>query len=173
MLFCGMLARTIEHVDRNPTGRAGKHRLSKSLEYGSWVEMRRRCYDPKNHNYPKYGGRGIEVCSRWFEFLLFREDMGPRPSRAHTLDRVDNDRGYEKSNCRWATKSEQSRNRPYCELIEFQGRRMCVTDWARELTLKPGTIEARLHRYGWSVERALSSPTRVWPGKAGTSEPRI
>lgn len=162
-----MLARTLEHVDRNPTGRSGKHRLSGTPEYGSWVEMRRRCYDPKNHNYPNYGARGITVCQRWFEFLAFLEDMGTRPTRAHTLDRIDNDLGYNKENCRWATKREQSQNRACCEKIEYQGRKLCVADWAKELGLRSVTIHARLNRYGWSVERALSSTPY---GKAGTLE---
>jgi hypothetical protein len=83
-------------------------------EYRSWQMMKNRCYNPKARDYRYYGERGITVCKKWREsFACFLADMGRRPSPAHTLDRKNPARGYMPSNCRWATREEQARNRPY------------------------------------------------------------
>jgi len=98
--------------ERSPiTGQETKQHES-YLAYGSWSSMRRRCYDTKRHNYKYYGGRGVKVCDRWNQsFLLFLEDMGERPSKSHTIDRIDNNKDYTPDNCKWSTKTEQSMNR--------------------------------------------------------------
>ncbi len=88
------------------------HGGSFSAEYGAWKGMKRRCYNPKQNWYSLYGGRGIRVCPEWLnDFAQFFADMGVRPSTAHSLDRIDPDGNYEPSNCRWAAKDVQSRNR--------------------------------------------------------------
>lgn len=84
--------------------------MSTTSVYATWRAMHRRCTDPKHKSYPQYGGRGIKVCDRWKDFLLFVEDMGPRPPK-HTLDRYDNYKDYEPGNCKWSTNSQQAFNR--------------------------------------------------------------
>lgn len=120
----------------------------------SWGQMLARCYDPKNHKYPRYGGRGIRVCDRWICFRLFIEDMGERPKNM-TLNRIDNDGDYCPENCEWATHKEQAQNRGNNKNLTFQGKTMCITQWARELGVTRESIRNRLLR-GWSVEDALT-----------------
>ncbi len=82
-------------------------------EYTNWRAMRSRCYSKSAGSYYLYGGRGIKICTRWDKFSNFLEDMGPKPDKSYSLDRIDNEGNYEPSNCRWATKKEQIANRRY------------------------------------------------------------
>lgn len=79
--------------------------------YWTWEGMRKRCNQKSAHDYPRYGGRGVTVCPEWKTFWKFLEDMGEKPSASHSLDRIDNSKGYSKDNCRWATKKQQQDNR--------------------------------------------------------------
>ena len=129
-----------------------------SRAYNSWASMINRCGTPSNKYFCNYGARGIKVCDRWREsFAAFLEDMG-EPGDDMTIERVDNNGNYEKDNCRWATRKEQNRNKRNNRMLTYQGRTQCVADWAEELALRPRTIWSRL-RIGWTVDRALSTPT--------------
>jgi len=85
--------------------------LGKTRIYHIWISMRERCNNANNKQFKDYGGRGIKVCKEWDDVEVFCKDMGERPSIRHTLDRIDNDKGYNKENCRWATYEQQARNK--------------------------------------------------------------
>lgn len=126
--------------------------------YDTWDAMKQRCSNPNNRAYHNYGGRGITVCQRWLTFENFLADMGERPEH-RSLDRIDNDRNYEPGNCRWATKRQQENNTRRNVILEYQGTKKTVTEWARALGICPSTLRLRLWR-GWDTERALSHPAR-------------
>ncbi len=126
--------------------------------YKIWQGMRDRCANPKNKGYADYGGRGIRVCPAWDRsFEAFLAAVGPRPSSAHSIDRIDNDRGYEPGNVRWATKREQNNNSRNCRIIERNGVKNTVQGWADQLGCRAAIIYTRLHK-GWSDEEALKPP---------------
>ena len=102
---CGCIRRATD------TPATGKHGLYKLPEYKIWKGIRKRCFNKNVPRYHCYGGRGITICERWSDFELFYEDMGPRPSPNHTIERKENNGNYEPSNCIWLPKSEQSKNR--------------------------------------------------------------
>lgn len=88
------------------------HGLTHTTEHAIWRQMKQRCYNPRKSDYHLYGARGVRICDRWLNsFENFYADMGPRPSMGHSVDRIDGSKGYEPGNCRWATRTEQSRNR--------------------------------------------------------------
>lgn len=136
-------------------GRATKtHGMKRRTEYFIWSTMKQRCLNPKSNGYARYGGRGINICDRWRDsFEAFYEDMGPRPSNRHSIDRIDNDGGYEPSNCRWSEIEQQVRNRRSTRWVQFRGATMCLADVAELVGMNAGTLRARLQR-GWSLERA-------------------
>lgn len=115
--------------------------------------MRRRC-----RNVAGYVDRGIVVCEQWSNnFDAFLADMGPRPSPAHSLDRINNDGNYEPSNCRWATQSQQNFNKRNARVLEFRGERLHITEWAKRVGISYRIINMRL-KEGWSIEHALTLP---------------
>lgn len=129
-------------------------------EHGCWRAMLNRCSNPKHSSYRNYGARGIRVCERWLNFENFYSDMGPRPSPTHSIDRINSLGNYEPGNCRWATKHEQNLNTSVVHLIEFQGRTNSLFGWSQEIGLHPKSLHCRLFKYGWTVEEALTVPSR-------------
>lgn len=131
------------------TKRAAKstHGMTESPEYANWCAMKSRCNNPSFNRYADYGGRGIKVCSRWLtSFENFFSDMGSRPTRFHTVERIDNDKSYSKRNCRWATRKEQSNNKRNNRIIEIDGRTRTLSQWAEESQVNESTIRSRLRR---------------------------
>lgn len=88
-----------------------RHGLTDTPENRCWRNIRRRCNSVHRPSYKYYGGRGIKLCERWDDFNNFLADMGPRPGPEYSVERIDNDGHYEPGNCRWATQSEQNRNK--------------------------------------------------------------
>lgn len=128
-----------------------------SSEYSSWHCMCGRCCCPTNAEYPSYGGRGIAVCPEWHDFQQFLADMGLKPTPRHSIDRIDSRLGYNPANCRWATPAQQTRNTTQTHFITFEGRTMCLTDWALDRGINKHTLAKRVRV--WGFERALSTPT--------------
>lgn len=119
--------------------------LEKTRAYTAWRNMRARCGKPGTKDFKNYGGRGITICREWEKFDQFLADMGEPPKRA-SLDRIDNDSGYSKANCRWAPRKVQNTNRRSVVLYSHNGKSMCVSDWARETGIERVTLLKRLQR---------------------------
>jgi len=126
-------------------------------EYRIWMNMRRRCSDPRNQSFYLYGNRA-QVCAAWDKsFDQFLADMGPRPSPKHSLDRIDNNGNYEPHNVRWATPKEQARNTSSTRFLTVEGVTKPFTQWAEEVGITVQSLEYRL-KNGWSPEDAVSRP---------------
>jgi hypothetical protein len=161
----------IEHVDRARTkscgcwndevlrnrsvthGSARKGKLTST--YRSWRAMRKRCSAKTGHHAERYTNRGISVCKEWDSFEQFLHDMGDRPEGT-TLERIDNDRGYEKSNCCWASKRVQARNTSKTIRVMVDGKEMCLRDACEETGVPYARAYQRITKLGWSPDRALS-----------------
>ncbi len=123
--------------------------------YHSWLAMMHRTLNPKCAQFKDYGGRGISVCERWKKFENFFEDMGNRPDKK-TLGRIDNDKDYEPGNCRWENMKQQQRNKRSNRILEVDGEKHCVAEWAEIKGIHFNLIHTRLGR-GWSVDRAVNT----------------
>lgn len=124
-----------------------------------WMHMKDRCLNPNNSDWSNYGGRGVTICPSWMSFAQFRDDMGPRPSREYSIDRIDNTQGYHKGNCRWATKKQQNRNRRSSRLETLNGVTKTLADWADHFGIAYGTMHSRMQRWG-CLKKAISRPIR-------------
>jgi hypothetical protein len=132
-----------------------KHGMYRTRVYRQWQQMIQRCYNPNSSRYARYGGRGVTVCDRWrSSFDAFYADMGDVPD-GMSIDRINNDRGYEPGNCRWATPQQQANNRRTNVLIEHEGLELTIAEWARHLGLPYHWIK---HRYskGWRPPELFS-----------------
>lgn len=130
-----------------------KHGHNKDKLHVIWRMILNRCNNPKSDKYKDYGGRGIKVDVRWLDFNQFKSDMGDRPE-GHTVERKDNEQGYSKDNCVWADAKTQARNRRSTKLIEFNGQRKILKDWADEYGVNYSTAKGR-YASGLPFEKVL------------------
>jgi len=136
------------------------HGGAQTFEYRSWLAMRRRCLNPRVKEYPSYGGRGIKICKRWDDYRFFLLDMGRRPSPKHSLERIDVNRGYTPSNCKWATNLEQQRNRRGTMYVVYKKKRVPVSELGEQSLVGVDLFRSRIQQ-GWPVDRALTMPKSV------------
>ena len=153
---CGCLHR--ELASQNMTCQKLKHGMAGTKIYGIWSSMIGRCRNPYHHAYKSYGARGITINKRWLEFDQFYKDMGDPPPK-HSLERIDNNKGYTKDNCKWATTKEQMNNRRSCKFITFNGTTQSISMWADSLKVPRTLLYDRLNA-GWSIERTFTEPKR-------------
>jgi len=119
-----------------------------TTEYISWCHLRYRCCNPKNHKYKDYGARGIKVCERWLEsFNNFLEDMGKKPSKEYTIDRIDNNGDYEPSNCKWSNPKEQNRNQRTNVIVEYDGEKMVLIDFCKKIGANRDYVAKLIKKY--------------------------
>ena len=149
---CGCLYReTLGNIKRTHGG-------SRSRWYNIWKQIVKRCTDPKDPAWDRYGGRGITVCDRWRDPASFLSDMG-EPPPGLSIDRINNNAGYSPENCRWASQRQQCRNKRNNIRVERNGQTMCLTEAAELAGLPPRAVLDRV-RLGWSFDRALSTPLK-------------
>jgi hypothetical protein len=136
-----------------------------SKEMSAYQAMLTRCYNDKAPMFHNYGGRGVLVCDRWLSgngersgFECFRDDLGLAPSKSHSLDRIEVNGKYEPSNCRWATPKEQANNRRNNVFLEAFGVKKSLCAWAEEIGICPESLQFRIKKKGWTVEKAVSTP---------------
>lgn len=149
-------------------GEKNRKRLTtnKGAEYEAWRGIKQRCYNPNAANYSYYGGRGIKVCDEWLhDFIRFYKDLGPKPSKSHSVDRKDPNGDYCKDNCRWATPKEQSNNTRSNVRLTYKNETKTITQWAKDIGMSMNTLHSRVEA-GWTSERAITHPIRKFKNKA-------
>ena len=152
---CGCLNNELR-LERNFT-----HRMSDTITYESWQCARVRATNPNRNTSHRYFNRGIRMCDRWINsFENFYEDMGDRPSLKYSLDRINNDGNYEPGNCRWATMTQQANNASRTVRYTVGGKIFTRHDLCLMYGINPSTFRSRIDK-GWSVDKVISTPTRV------------
>ena len=128
-----------------------------------YYDMLKRCHDPKNKGYERYGAKGIYVCEEWrndcSSFYKWAKDNGYKEGL--TIDRIDNSKGYSPDNCRWTTWKVQTVNRSCTRWILFNGEKKTLKEWSETLNISYQVLADRIYRYGWSIERALTTPVKL------------
>ena len=127
--------------------------------YWVWGSMVQRCHNPRSRGYANYGAKGITVCNSWRSFNGFASDMGIPPA-GHSIDRIDGARGYEPSNCRWATRQQQNSNRPtWCRYVTVAGERLTLKGaWRKHAhpSVTYRSLVKRIVARGWPIDQALA-----------------
>lgn len=140
--------------------RCRTHGATKGRLYRIWCNMKRRCSDPKNISYTRYGQCGISVCSEWMNFEAFSDwalSHGYRDDLS--IDRIDSGGDYCPENCRWADSITQSNNRRSNRHLTFCGKTHTMAEWAKIVQISEATLWSRI-KAGWTVERALTEPVQ-------------
>lgn len=139
--------------------------ISRTRLYIIWSHMKQRCYNEKDLKYPRYGARGIKVCDEWKDnFMAFREWALKNGYEENlTLDRIDGNKNYEPSNCRWRTYRQQANNMSSNHFLTFNGATHTIAEWSRIVGINRATIERRINKHKWSVEDALT--IRPWQNR--------
>ena len=136
------------------------HGMEGTATYKSWQHMKNRCLNPRCKDFKNYGGRGISICPEWVNnFSQFLKDMGTKPKNT-SLNRIKNDKNYCKENCEWATDLQQARNTRRNHYITHNNETLCLSEWGEKTGIRPLTIRARIFDYGWSINKALTTPAR-------------
>lgn len=137
-----------------------KHGMSYSKEFVSWTKAKDRCFNSKHPAFHKYGGSGITMCDKWKNsFEEFYSELGLCP-RGHTIDRIDNNKGYEPGNCRWASKKTQSQNSVWPRVVTIAGVSKNISEWAAVYGISNSVIYNRLNKLMWPIEQAVTTPPR-------------
>lgn len=148
---CGCLNR------ENLKAKGITHGMSNTPTYTSYHAMVKRCNNPNDPAYPNYGGRGVTVCDRWLErFENFLEDMGNRPKDT-SIDRINNEKGYSKENCRWSNRTEQQNNTRSNRKISYKGRDYSVKEVSEKTGIGISSIRSRI-QLGWTDEEIITIP---------------
>ncbi len=144
---------------RCTTHGCASHALGRTATYRCWASLKDRCLNPRSTGWKHYGARGISICERWMNsFENFLADMGESPVGL-TIERIDPNGNYEPSNCRWATRKEQTRNTRRNRMVTLNGETLCLSAWIERLGLNHHTVAWRLSK-GMSAEEALTIPVR-------------
>lgn len=136
-----------------------------SKEYRAWNHMIQRCTNPNYQYYRNYGGRGIGVCEEWLKFPNFLRDMGKSPDDGHSLERKNNDKGYCKENCCWATSKQQGRNKRNNIFTMYNGEKRLIIELAEQFGISYAVLKSRINR-GWHTRRALTAPVGKYTRKS-------
>lgn len=132
------------------------HGFRHEPEYAVWCTMKARCTNPNNKKFPRYGGRGIKVCERWRDsFENFITDMGRRPGAEFSVERVNNDGDYEPTNCRWASRREQGKNKRNSVLYNLNGKLVNLTEMCEILSLNFNSVKNRIYTHGDPIDKAV------------------
>lgn len=134
-----------------------KHGKSNTKMYNAWRHITQRCYNENCKAYKHYGARGITMCDEWKDSFQAFYDWSMANGYADnlTIDRIDNNKGYEPSNCRWITMKQQERNKRNNRQFTYNGETHCITEWCEMLGINYGTFKSRFYKYGWPIEKAL------------------
>jgi hypothetical protein len=156
---CGCLQQEVRSSSHKTHGMSSDEKFKSELS--TWTHVKRRCFNPAHPKWKSYGGRGITMCERWKDFALFLQDMGPKPSLRHSIDRIDNDGNYEPSNCRWATAKEQCNNRRVSKKVEVKGEVFSLEELSNRHGIKRNSLYYHHVSKQLPIEQALEKASKV------------